>query len=557
VHAGDLTIRQDGAETLTGVMSEVEPEATGAAGGVSITVDGMLEMRGAVGIESSTFGAGNGGMVVVNANELLMDGEGVNIFYRGAEFIAGIATEVTPNASGNAGNLSVTVTNTLSVLNSGSLSSSTVGSGNAGVFTVRAGNLSLDGVQAFLGTAAGIGSTGQAGDMIVAVDGLLEVLNGALILSGTFSDSNSGSLFISAKNARIGGCHSFGYCSGITSNAYPGSNGNAGTINLTLSGLLEVFDGAAITTFSMGAGNAGTINVMVENLRVDGTEKPDWFTGMNSAAYPGSTGQAGSINLTINRSIEVLNGAAIGTSTYSVGNAGSIVVKSKSMRLDADGNLSHLIGIGSTAEFGSNGNAGTVSLDIDGLLEILNGAEISSSIFGGTGNAGTVTVQADELRLDGQFSAVMSSANIGSAGNAGAVNLNVNGLLKVFNGAKISTSTWSTGEAGDVLIIAKEAQLDGGGATDSITTIYSDAYSTSIGNAGTVTLNIDGLLEVRNGAAISTNAWAVGDAGTVTLHVGDLLLDGTNSLISSRALESATGNVGNINVIADELTINN
>ncbi|MBK1693595.1 hypothetical protein CKO09_02415 [Chromatium weissei] len=564
IQAGDLAIRQDGAETLTGIVSEVEPEATGSAGGITITVDGLLEMHELVGIESSTFGYGNGGAITINTNELLMNGEGLHLFYRGADFIAGIASEVAPNASGNAGNVTITVANTLSVLNSGSLSSSTLGLGNAGMLNVRADKLSLNGAEAFLGSAAGTGSTGQAGNMTVTVNDLIEVLNGALILSGTFGDSNAGSLFIFAKDMRIGGCYAFGYCSGMTSNAYPNSTGSAGTINLTLSGLLEVFDGAAITTNSMGAGNAGIINVMAENARFDGVEKPDWFTGIASAAYPESTGQAGAINLTVNNAIEIFNGAAIGTSTYSVGNAGAIIVKAKSMQLDADGNLNHLSGIGSTAEFGSNGNAGTVSLDIDGLLEILNGAEISSSIWG-TGNAGMVTVQADALRLDGQFSAVVSSANIGSSGNAGNVNLTIDGLLEVFNGAKISTSTWTTGEAGNVLITAKEALLDGGGIVNldggaivnSPTTIYSDAYFSSTGNAGTVTLNIDGLLKVRNGAAISTNAWSVGDAGTVTLHVGNLLLDGTNSLISSRTFEFATGNVGNIDVVANKLTINN
>jgi large exoprotein involved in heme utilization and adhesion len=152
---------------------------------------------------------------------------------------------------------------------------------------------------------------------------------------------------------------------------------------------------------------------------------------------------------------------------------------------------------------------------------------------------------------------IYSQANKHSSGNAGAVNLTVAAVLEVLNGGKVSTSTWGGGHAGNVFITAKAAQFNGGGIIEPITTIYSDAYSTSTGNAGTVTLNIDGPLEVRNGAAISTNAWAIGDAGTVTVHAGDLLLDGTNSLISSRALESATGNVGNINVIADELTINN
>ncbi|PQJ95611.1 hypothetical protein [Chromatium okenii] len=65
----------------------------------------------------------------------------------------------------------------------------------------------------------------------------------------------------------------------------------------------------------------------------------------------------------------------------------------------------------------------------------------------------------------------------------------------------------------------------------------------------------DGSLEVRNAAAISTNAWAIGDAGTVTVKAGDLRVEGANSLISSRALESARGRVGNLNIAANTITL--
>jgi hypothetical protein len=48
-----------------------------------------IEMRGAVGITSSTFGAGDGGAVNVGAQRLIMDGEGRFVPYRGSPGIHG------------------------------------------------------------------------------------------------------------------------------------------------------------------------------------------------------------------------------------------------------------------------------------------------------------------------------------------------------------------------------------------------------------------------------------------------------------------------------------
>ena len=80
-------------------------------------------------------------------------------------------------------------------------------------------------------------------------------------------------------------------------------------------------------------------------------------------------------------------GAEISSSTFAQGNAGSVEVKAGELRIDDSGNPDQFTGITSKANPDSSGNAGTVTVTVEGLLELLNGGEITSSTFA-QGNAG-------------------------------------------------------------------------------------------------------------------------------------------------------------------------
>jgi hypothetical protein len=197
-------------------------------------------------------------------------------------------------------------------------------------------------------------------------------------------------------------------------------------------------------------------------------------------------------------------GRTISSGTGGSGKAGGVTVTAGAARLDGLGT-----GIASSANEGFSGDAGTVSLTVEGLLEVLNGTQISSSTWG-PGKAGGVTVTAGSARLDGlgtpdRFTGMESAANTGSSGDAGTVSLTVDGLLEVLNGAQISSSTWGPGKAGGVTVTAGSARLDGLGTPDRFTGIASSANEGSSGDAGTVSLTVDGLLEVLNGAQLSTS----------------------------------------------------
>ncbi|MBV5309480.1 filamentous hemagglutinin N-terminal domain-containing protein [Chromatium okenii] len=587
VHAGDLTIRQDGAETLTGIMSEVEPEATGAAGGVALTVDGMLEMDGAVGIESTTFGAGNAAAVIVNADKLVMDGKGVSVTYHGADFIAGISSEVAPNASGSAGDVKLNITNMLSIVNMGMLSSSTVGSGNAGTVTVHAGNLLLDGMMVWIASEAGIGSTGQAGNITLTVDNQLEVTNGAVISSSTGSTGNAGSISltvngllelsssakistntyasgdagiitISARKMKLDGAGTPDQFTGISNNIILGASGNAGSINLVVTGLLEILNGAQILSSTFTTSNAGNLNIKAEDMRIDKNDV-NRFTGIESSAYSGASisssyselsGDAGSINLNINNLLELLNGAIVTSSTFATGNAGTVTVQANTLRLDNSD-------IYSKAMKDSSGQAGSIKLTVNGLMEILDNAQINSSTAA-IGNAGSISVYAKDLKIDGKGknTGIMNQALMGSTGNSGSISVDVSNALTLLNGARITSDTYADGAAGNILVQSGELTIDGKGTSDFHTGILANAHFAAQGQTGKITLNVSGLARLTDDALISVTDYgnsADEIGGSISVNAGTLELFSGAGIVSDSYFKSQTGT---ITISTDNMCLN-
>jgi filamentous hemagglutinin family protein len=437
-------------------------------------------------------------------------------------------------ASAQAGPLNITVGGLLEVRNGAAILGSTFAAGDARTVTIQAGDLRLDraGSSVFTGIAslAEQGSTGAAGTLDLSVDGLLEVLNGAAIATNTFAAGDAGTVSIRAGEIRLDRGDSDKF-SGIGSNASAGSAGKAGRLDLSVGGLLQVLNGAVITSSTEAVGDAGTVSIQAGELRLDGVDS-EGFTGIKSNANVDSMGEAGVIDLTVGGLLEVRNGAAILGSTFAAGDARTVTIQAGDLRLDRAGS-SVFTGIASLAEQGSTGAAGTLDLSVDGLLEVLNGAAIATNTFA-AGDAGTVSIRAGEIRLDrrdsDKFSGIGSNASAGSAGKAGRLDLSVGGLLQVLNGAVITSSTEAVGDAGTVSIQAGELRLDGAGS-EGFTGIKSNADVDSMGKAGVIDLTVGGLLEVRNGAAILGSTFAAGDARTVTIQAGDLRLDRAGSSV--------------------------
>src|SRR5262249_49733565 len=123
VHAGSLII--DGSDmpgSFCGIAADSIDGATGAAGNMNITVDESFKIL--TGEVTSSTAGGNGGNVSIRAGSLLIDGS------------AAIATVAEPGATGNAGNINITLSGGLRLVSSGQISSSTQSNGNGGTVNV-------------------------------------------------------------------------------------------------------------------------------------------------------------------------------------------------------------------------------------------------------------------------------------------------------------------------------------------------------------------------------------------------------------------------------------
>ncbi|WPL11294.1 hypothetical protein Thiosp_01027 [Thiorhodovibrio litoralis] len=560
-NAGDLDITAGSAHMdgggldgqVTGLFNNAYSGSRGDAGTVKLVVTGLLELLNGAQLSSSTLSAGNAGDLNIAAGSARLDGAGLE------EQLTGLFSDASSGSSGDAGAVQLVVTDMLEVLNGAEISSSTWSQGNAGDLDIAAGAARLDGgglegTWTRLFSQAISGSSGDAGTVKLAVNNLLEILNGAYISSSTFARGSAGDLDISAGSALMDGGGLEGQVTGLFSNAYSGSSGDAGTVRLVVTDLLEMRNGAQLSSSTLSEGNAGDLDIAAGAARLDdvGGEQ---LTGILSRALAGSNGDSGSVKLVVTNLLELLNGAGISSSTWSEGDAGRLDIHAGSMLMDDGGLEGQWTGLASNAYAGSSGNAGTIKLVVTDRLEMLNGAQISSSIWS-KGNAGSLDVVAGSARLDDsaleeQATGLFSRTNSGSSGNAGRVTMKVDGLLEISNGAGISTSTSAVGNAGEVVVTAESARFDGEGLTDQSTGVYSRAKSDASGAAGTVTMNITGLLEVLRGAQISTETDSTGNAGDVQVQAGNLVLQ--DGEIISVASAEATGRAGQISITADKI----
>ncbi len=547
-NAGTVLVNAQSA-SLTGqatINSLADGDNTGDAGGVGINVAGELIVAEGSIVAASTLGTGNAGKVGVEADTLYLDqavitsataGSGdagdVAIFAREMVLFPDgtVSSEALEFSSGNAGDVIVTVSETLGLELSSSISASSRGSGNAGIVEVKAGVLNMRGgaINSFTG------GSGDAGLVGVFVDKLN--MSGGRIDSASDSvqedAGNAGSVFITAGNANIGGWAQ------IDSRGFAG---NAGDVTLDVFGRLEIADTAEISAATDGSGNGGLVQVSADELVM---------TGGTINSFTGDSGDAGLVEVLAR--LLTMTGGRIDSSSDSdrsdAGNAGGVLVRGNEVALSGDAVIESR---------GVVGDAGDVQVEVLGPMSITDAAQISAATDG-SGNAGSVFVMADLLSMSG---GEINSITNGS-GLAGLVTIDVGEL--VMTGGLISSASQTprpaasltaavgpvalavpdAGDAGDVFVKANTAVLDAGASINSISVNS---------NAGSVTLEIAEGLQLRDGGQISTAAFGGGDAGAIEILAGTVLLDEFAQITSTAAGEFSAGLIG---IAADEIQILN
>ncbi|TYQ27978.1 filamentous hemagglutinin N-terminal domain-containing protein [Pseudanabaena sp. UWO311] len=313
---------------------------------------------------------------------------------------------------------------------------------------------------------------------------------------------------------------------------------------------VSLSDGSVLRSSSLLNGNGGEIFVRAtEFLSARGESNTPFPSGIFTDTSSVSSGKGSNITIATNR-LELTEGAQISASTYGSGNAGEITVNASEILLKGRSN-SDFYGSGifsQVLDIPVTGNSGKITVTTDNL-QILNGASLTTSTFG-SGSAGDLTVTAKNIILFGTNdspTSITSAADFGSTGNGGLLTIKSDNL-SINNGAQISVSTRSSGNAGNLVVTAKSVDI-AGQVENGRSGLFANAIFDT-GNGGDIVVNSDrvtvrdgGIISASNFRSNSTTFPGSGSVGNITINSPSILLNGGRINI-----DSLSGSRGNINL---------
>jgi filamentous hemagglutinin family protein len=549
--AGNLTL--DASDTIrigqaSQVFNLVYDTGNGSAGNIDIST-GSLFVTGRSFISASVGGTGSAGNLTINARDTVsLDGSGVfSIIFPGR---VGQAKDIRINAG------------TLLIKNGAQVSASTLGRGDAGDVIINVQHhIVLNGVSAngelpsFIRSSVGDRSRegrnaiGQGGDIQINT-GSLTVANGAYVGTFVYGTGNAGNITINAREQVTfdGFSSDDSFVSKATSELF--GSGRGGNIFIS-TGALAVSNFAQLSARTLGIGNAGDITINARDfVDISSSGRVSSDVGLISK------GDGGGIQI-VTGTFDMTGDAFLTTRTSGSGNAGSVIINARD-RVALTGNETT---IDSSVRRTGNGEGGDIRISTK-ILELSDGAQVIAPTLG-IGNAGDIVINAsDRVSLNGSdtdnfsntaiFSTVGSNPITNAQGRGGNVQISTN-VLDVFN-AQLATGTYGIGDAGDIIINARDrATFSGDG-----TIIASRVEDTGRGKGGDIRVTAN-TVEVLNDADLNASTLGTGDSGNIVIEARDrVLFDSGNAFSVARgATENSTGKGGDVRISTNKLEILN
>ena len=601
--AGDIKFDVDKAVTLANngdIFSEVEASGVGDGGTVTINAGSLAIADGDSSISTSTFGTGDAGNVTLDVEGAVNITDG-NIF-----------SNVEAGGIGDGGTVTIN-SGSLSLTDSSQVIASTSGEGNAGSVIINATDaVTLDGGKNDIRSgilsnveAGGVGNGGtvtiNSDSLSVTQGGQIQTLVRAANENTSAGQGNAGNILIDVDGEVIfsgTGNDEFQFPSKLVSDLETGAKGNAGNIELSARSL-SLENGASIDNSTSGQGNAGNISINVTDaVTISGftmiDEETTRFSNLTNQVFEGAKGNAGNIEIKA-RSLLLEDGGFLSSSTFGKGSAGNVTLNvDRAVTLANNGDIFSNVEKGavateakvgtvtinagslaiadgdssiSTSTFGT-GDAGNVTLDVEGAVNITDGNIFSNVEAGGIGDGGTITINSDSLSVTqgGQIQTLVRETDDNTPagqGNAGNVLIDVDGEVNIFGISKqtgnssaifSSLDTGAEGSAGNIEVTASSLTLENGASIDNSTS--------GEGNVGNVTLDVEGAVELIGGDIFSNiERGGQGDGGEINIQAESLYLtDGAQIQSglrgSSEKLPGGRGNGGEINIdVRDTVTL--
>ncbi|WP_287314451.1 LamG-like jellyroll fold domain-containing protein [Moorena sp. SIO1G6] len=397
--AGQITIVADDTVTLegqatrgrnAGIFNNIERNATGNSGGISITTgslfinqNGSLESR----IRARDEGERNGGDITITAKDQVILDKNIN----------SIRTEVEADAIGNAGDISIDA-KSVTIKNGARVVADTLGKGDAGEITIKARNT-------------------------VTIDGIAS--------NGNIS---------SGLRSRVGPDRE--------SSNQSKAEGEGGAITIEGKSVF-VTNGGQVSTEINDIGNAGNISIIAEDEVIfDGAarnEDGDTFSSIIfTRVRPQAEGDGGKVSIEAG-SVSFTNGAVINSQTRSTGKGGDITITARD-RVLVDG-FSELIGadsgIFSDVQSDGEGKGGDIEIEANSI-EVTDRGRIRAGTSG-RGNGGDITITRSNT-VTVNNGVIDSRVNQGATGTGGNINITTSSL-SLINGGRVEAGTSGVSQA--------------------------------------------------------------------------------------------------------------
>ncbi|NES84942.1 MAG: S-layer family protein [Moorea sp. SIO2B7] len=507
-------------------LSQQAVANTSGEGGGFIHVQGRnVHFTQGSGLVADTLGSIDGGGINISAEQFRLEDES---FVSAFTFGAGKGGDVTILASKEVELIGTGFENFQQIFVVGALT------GNLSPSALRNG--------IFTGTA----SIGRAGDIIISTPSLL-LKEGASVLTFTspLSEGKGGNVVVTAsESVEIIG-------SGV--NTITLGSGIAGDLTIDTKKLI-VRDGAIVSTATLGEGAGGNLTVKAsDSVEITSTPAGIIIPTIIVSNSIGGMGNAGNITIDTQQ-LMVKDGAQISAGSGSSiplisvgGQGGNLTVKSTE--------LVEISGISADGKFQSIVSAGTLTPSAAGNILIETGKLIVQNggvILANSGNsftrgdvdkgpAGNLTIKATEsveINTTTPFPRSGVSSRTESKSDGGNIVIETGKLIVQNSG--VLTRTLSSGNAGDLIVIANEVELIGKRPNFAPSGLLANAESSASGNGGELSIKTERLL-IRDGGAVSVVADGTGTAGNIRIETSSLTLDNGN--ISAQTASKTGGNI--------------
>lgn len=414
-NAGNISIEAQNQIFLSDsdIITEVtEGGGIGKGGNININT-GTLLLQDGSSLLADVENIGRAGNITINARDrMIVEGEGLSSFRNSTDiFPSQITSTVDSNAvgeggditistgtllvndeafirtdnlgQGNAGDIKITATDSVSLTAGGEISADTTGEGNAGNITIDTKFLSVKDSQVSSTTF----NAGDAGNLTVRASELVELSGEILRQDGTIASPGG---LLAQVNQDTG-------------------KGKGGDLTIE-TGRLNVSNGSKVQVATFGEGDAGNLFIQADEIDIFNTSNAD--NGFSTGIFAGvlldsrsvriPKGNGGNLTIETDR-LNIRNRGKVSADTDGIGDAGDIdIVARGQVFLDGQGS-----GISSSVNLGAIGNGGNIKITADSL-GLSNGAAIVTSTFG-NGKAGNIDIElGDHLSIDGSGSGLFA-----------------------------------------------------------------------------------------------------------------------------------------------------